>query len=60
LNRRWEPIGGCPPDEDDVYVDEIAEMIGQNATDNELVRYLEWAVSINMGFGHSDPAHAHK
>ena len=58
LNQEWDPIGGCPPDEYDVYADKLTRMIVDHATDDELVRYLEWAVSVNMGFGHSDREHA--
>jgi hypothetical protein len=43
LNRDWDPIGGCPEDEYNAYVGKIAAMIHNNATDNELLAYLEWA-----------------
>jgi len=51
LNRDWDPIGGCPADEYDVYADRIASMIARNATNDELMRYLEWAEVENIGLG---------
>jgi hypothetical protein len=58
LNREWDPIGGCPPDEYYAYADRINSMIVKNATDIELVQYLDWAVSVNMGFGGSNSEHS--
>jgi hypothetical protein len=43
LNRAWDPIGGCPADEYDRYVGGLATMIGQDATDKQLIEYLKWA-----------------
>jgi hypothetical protein len=51
LNRDWDPIGSCPPDEYDSYVDALAVMIRQNATDEDLMRYLERAEREHMGLG---------
>jgi hypothetical protein len=33
-------------------------MLRDNATDDALMRYLEWAVSVNMGFGRIDTVNA--
>ncbi len=60
LNHEWDPIGGCPPDEYDRYVDKIASMIRAGASDDELMRYLEWTASIYMGIDGFDPEHARK
>lgn len=49
LNRDWDPIGGCPEDEYDVYVGKIAAMIRDNATDDELLTYLERAEVEDIG-----------
>jgi hypothetical protein len=54
LNRDWDPIGGCPPDEYDIYRDGLSAMIRDNASDDELLAYLEWAESDNMGFDSFD------
>ncbi|MDF0517739.1 hypothetical protein P0R31_10895 [Bradyrhizobium yuanmingense] len=43
LNQQWDPIGGCPADEYDGYVGTIAAMVRDNATDEALMKYLEWA-----------------
>jgi hypothetical protein len=58
LNQQWDPIGGCPPDEYDSYIDPIAGMLRDNATDDAIMRYLEWAVSVNMGLGRFAAANA--
>ena len=51
LNRDWDPIGGCPVDEYDTCADKIAAMIRDNATDHELIAYLEWAEVERIGLG---------
>jgi hypothetical protein len=51
LNRDWDPIGGCPPDEYDGYMDEITAMLRDNASDEDFVEYLKWAQVENMGLG---------
>ena len=51
LNRDWDPIGGCPEDEYDTYVDRIVAMLRDGATDDQLLAYLEWAEVENMGLG---------
>jgi hypothetical protein len=55
LNQQWDPIGGCPADEYDGYVGTIAAMVRDNATDEVLTKYLEWAESVHMGLGRFDP-----
>jgi hypothetical protein len=49
LNRDWDPIGGCPDDEYDGYVGKIAAMIRDNAADDQLLAFLEWAEVDHMG-----------
>jgi hypothetical protein len=49
LNRDWDPIGGCPPDEYDNYRDKLTAMARDSASDDELLAYLEWAERENMG-----------
>ena len=39
------PDWWMPPDEYDSYIDPIAGMLRDNATDDAIMRYLEWAVS---------------
>jgi len=58
LNQQWDPIGGCPADEYDGYVGTIAAMVRDNATDEVLMKYLEWAESVHMGLGRFDPERA--
>jgi hypothetical protein len=58
LNRQWDPIGGCPADEYDGYVGTIAAMVRDNATDAALMKYLERAESVHMGFGRFDSERA--
>ena len=58
LNRDRDPIGGCPDDEYEAYVGKIAAMIRAKATDDELLRYLEWVEAEHMGFGKFDLARA--
>jgi hypothetical protein len=60
LNRDWDPIGGCPADEYDRYVGELAAMIRANASDDDLIRHLEWAEAKHMGFGKVDPERARR
>jgi hypothetical protein len=60
LNEEWDPIGGCPPDEYDVYRDGLIKMIDENASDDELIAYLDLAVSKRMGFGRTDPEHSRR
>lgn len=49
LNREWNPIGSCPGDEYRTYSDKIAAMILLGASDDDLMRYLEWAEVEQMG-----------
>jgi hypothetical protein len=49
LNRDWDPIGACPEDEYNGYVGKIAAMIRDNATDDELMAYLERAEVEHIG-----------
>ncbi|MDB5515928.1 MAG: hypothetical protein JWQ17_2686 [Tardiphaga sp.] len=58
LNRQWDPIGGCPADEYDSYVGTIAAMLRENADDAALLKYLEWAESVHMGYGRFDAGRA--
>jgi len=58
LNQQWDPIGGCPADEYDAYVGTIAAMVRDNTTDDALMKYLEWAETVHMGFGRFDPERA--
>jgi hypothetical protein len=53
LNQEWDPIGVADSidDEYNSYVGDIARLIRENATDDNLMRYLEWAESVHMGFG---------
>jgi hypothetical protein len=51
LNSTWDPIGGCPADEYDGYAGKLAAMIRDDATDDELLKYLRWAEAVHMGFG---------
>ena len=51
LNREWDPVGGCPPDEYDTYRDRLTAMVRDNASDEELLAYLEWAEREHMGSG---------
>jgi hypothetical protein len=55
LNRAWDPIGGCPEDEYDGYIGKIAALLRDNASDDELLAYLEWAEVEHMGLG--PPSH---
>jgi hypothetical protein len=52
LNRDWGPIGGCPEDEYETYAGKIAAMVQDGATDEQLLKYLEWAEVENMGLSH--------
>lgn len=58
LNQQWDPIGGCPADEYDAYVGTVAAMVRDNTTDDALMKYLEWAEAVHMGFGRFDPERA--
>ena len=49
LNQEWEPIGGCPDDEYETYAVMIAAMLLQDASDDAIMEYLEWAAVENMG-----------
>ena len=49
LNTVWDPIGGCPEDEYDSYVGKIASLVREGRPDRELLAYLEWAETVNMG-----------
>jgi hypothetical protein len=60
LNRDWDPIGGCPADEYDSYAGKLAAKIGESATDDELMRYLEWAEVDHLGLGPFDSERARK
>ena len=51
LNTDWDPIGGCPEDEYDVYVGKIAAMLRDGASDEELIAYLRWGETVNMDIG---------
>ena len=51
LNQEWDPIGGCPEDEYDVYADRIIAMIRDHANDEELLNYLESAEVEDIGLG---------
>jgi len=56
LNREWDPIGVALPggveDEYDSYAGKLAAMIRNQATDEQLLGYLEWAEVENIGLGH--------
>ena len=49
LNTIWDPIKGCPPDEYDTYNGKIATMVREGASDADLVQYLRWAETENIG-----------
>jgi hypothetical protein len=49
LNTEWDPIGGCPEDEYDGYGGTVAAMVRGGASDEELLVYLNWAETENMG-----------
>ena len=52
LHREWAPIAGDPPsDEYEAYVGKIAALLQQNASDDEMLAYLEWAEVTNIGLG---------
>jgi hypothetical protein len=51
LNREWDPIGGCPEDEYYTYADRLASMLHRGASDDDLMRYLEWAEGEDIGLG---------
>lgn len=51
LNRDWDPIGGCPDDEYDSYAGHLTGMVHGGATDQELLKYFEWAEVEQMGLG---------
>ncbi|MBR0908077.1 hypothetical protein [Bradyrhizobium liaoningense] len=54
LNQQWDPIGGCPADEYDAYVGAVATMLRDRATDEALMKYLEWAEAVHMGLDRFD------
>ncbi len=56
LNRDWDPIGVAHKSEGeyDGYAAKIAVMLRENASDEELLAYLEWAELEHMGLGRSD------
>ena len=58
LNQQWDPIGGCPADEYDAYAGTIATMVRDTMTDDVLMKYLERAEAVHMGFGRFDPERA--
>jgi hypothetical protein len=45
-----EVVADSVPDEYDSYVGPIATLIRENATDDALIQYLEWAEFVHMGF----------
>jgi hypothetical protein len=55
LNREWDPIGVMsldaewPDDEYQGYAGKLATMLRAQATDEELMSYIEWAEIENMG-----------
>ena len=49
LNTDWDPIGGCPEDEYDRYVEEIGVMLRNSVSDEELGAYLRRAETEYMG-----------
>jgi hypothetical protein len=50
LNTVWDPIGaGCPEDEYDDYVAGIVALLHEEASDSDLVKYLDWAETVRMG-----------
>ena len=56
LNRDWDPIGvmkldNWPEYEYDGYAGQLATMLRQNATEEEMLKYLEWAEVERMGLG---------
>jgi hypothetical protein len=51
LNREWDPIGDCPENEYDTYAHRLASMIHHDATDDDLMRYLEDAEVHIIGLG---------
>lgn len=56
LNREWDPIGVVSAgikDEYDSYAGKLASMIRSGASDQQLMDYLEWAGTENMGLGQS-------
>lgn len=54
LNRHWAPIPDAPDDEYVVYSSGLAGLIGRRATDDELLKYLEWAELENIGLCRPD------
>ena len=51
LNRDWDPIGDCPEDEYESYAGQLASMVQASATDEQILKYLEWAEVEHMGLG---------
>jgi hypothetical protein len=60
LNRQWDPIGvwfadgSGVEDEYDRYAGGLAGMVRDNASDEELARYLSWVEAEHMGLGRFD------
>jgi hypothetical protein len=50
-NAEWDPIGVAEesPDEYDGYVGEVAAMLREGTSDEELFAYLNWAETVHMG-----------
>ena len=61
LNKEWDPIGvyglddpafeNWPEDEYEGYAGKLSALLQQNAPDEELLKYLEWAEVEHMGVG---------
>ncbi len=60
LNREWDPIGGCPEDEYETYAAKVAAMFLQDASDDAIMQYLEWAAVENMGLAQFNSDRARK
>ena len=49
LNREWHPIVDCPEDEYEGYVGRLATLLRTRATDEEIMKFLEWAEIEQIG-----------
>jgi hypothetical protein len=56
FNTIWDPIGGgVPEDEYDEFVEKVATLVRDGASDAALRQYLRWSEAEHMGLGEPDP-----
>jgi hypothetical protein len=58
LNTVWDPIGGCPADEYDIYLGQLTILVKDGASDQELADYLTGVVVQRMGLSDNPAATA--